>query len=306
MFQTRLKILKEIFPNSSYQESKKELFLFCPEHEHHKRKLQINIESGRYQCWVCGIHGYVLKLLKKHGTNQQYKEYCATISNLYYIEPENEIKIIQLPGEYKFILNCQECSEKKVALSWLEKLGISKEVIIQNKIGICLSGEYKDRIIFPSFDRKGKINFFETRSLYNSFLKYKHCQDVQHKTIVYNELYFERGPYVVLTESVKTYLKHFGRINFVPIFGTSMNDTYKIFAEILLNDIERVYILPDADAYSKSFEIANLFINHGIDCKVAKIKGQADELSTNETILALKNAKNYDWERNMQEKIMEI
>ena len=61
MLAKRLKILKEIFPNYLFQEGKGEFITFCPHHEHHKKKLQINVKNNIFKCWVCGYSGNIVK-----------------------------------------------------------------------------------------------------------------------------------------------------------------------------------------------------------------------------------------------------
>ena len=37
----------------------------CPSCKHYKRKLEINLHTGKYNCWVCGFSGTSFKSLFK-------------------------------------------------------------------------------------------------------------------------------------------------------------------------------------------------------------------------------------------------
>ena len=62
------------------------------------------------------------------------------------------------------------------------KRGLRPEDIVKYNIGYCETGEYEDKIIIPSYDDDGKLNFFVGRSFYQS--KYKHKNPKVSKDIV--------------------------------------------------------------------------------------------------------------------------
>ena len=46
-------LLKEIF--GEYKKSGNEYIFFCPNCNHHKKKLSINIDKNCFKCWICNL-----------------------------------------------------------------------------------------------------------------------------------------------------------------------------------------------------------------------------------------------------------
>jgi acyl-CoA synthetase (AMP-forming)/AMP-acid ligase II len=65
-------------------------------------------------------------------------------------------------------------------------------------IGYCDSGLYSNRIIIPSYDSEGKLNFFVGRDFYNSKMKYKNCSSP--KNIIGFDLFINWDEPIVLVE----------------------------------------------------------------------------------------------------------
>ena len=59
-----IKILETLLGN--YKQTKENEFAFkCPFCHHKKNKLEINIDTGIYHCWVCNTSGNIYKLFNK-------------------------------------------------------------------------------------------------------------------------------------------------------------------------------------------------------------------------------------------------
>ena len=59
--------------------------------------------------------------------------------------------------------------------SWvyLQNRGMSKGDVMRYGIGYCSEGLYSNRVIIPSYDAKGELNYFVGRSIYKDGMKYK-------------------------------------------------------------------------------------------------------------------------------------
>ena len=132
---------------------KDEIQYYCPFCSHHKPKLQVNLESQKWRCWVCDSKGKkVYTLLRKL---QVDREVIVKVNTIYNeaniggdIKDEEQIEL-KLPSEYKTILDNQHIIEYKVAYNYLKKRGISDNDILKHRIGYCDSGLYKGRVIIP-------------------------------------------------------------------------------------------------------------------------------------------------------------
>ena len=237
IIQKRAEILERIFNNTRFNQNNNEVFIFCPNRCHKiKRKLCINIEKNVGKCWICPKErGNIFFFLKKYANKNQRKEYIDTLDKKSLnFDIEHEAKDVSLPEGYRFILDAKNDPLGELALDWFKAKKINKTSLIQNKIGICNEGFYKGRIIFPSFSKYGKLNFFVARRVdKNPFQKYLDCQGVSKKSIIFNELLIDWNKPVVLVENVRTPLVHNKIKNIVPILGSDgLSETHKLFQEI--------------------------------------------------------------------------
>lgn len=309
----RRDILSQIYPDFIFNERKNEFITWCDNQDgcngqHHKRKLQINIEKNIFSCWVCLHKGHVIKLLNKLPHNLR-KQYLDTLPD--FETKENcEGFIIRLPDEYRFILDCVNHYEGQIAYKWIkENLQISDELIYQFKIGFCDDGKYKNRIIFPSFDINGNLNFFVTRSMYdNSYLKYLNCEGVKSKDIIFNEILVDWQKPLIIVEGCKSHFKFWQIPNVVPIMGSRFNKEYKLFQQSILNEIPKVYIGLDDEAKIKSYDIMEFYYSCGIDVKLIDLNdvNQPDKLNLEIFADRLLNAKSFSKKDILRSKIQEL
>ena len=50
-------ILDSFIPRGGVEAKGPELIFYCPFCDHHKRKLQVNVDSQQWHCWVCDAKG---------------------------------------------------------------------------------------------------------------------------------------------------------------------------------------------------------------------------------------------------------
>jgi transcription elongation factor Elf1 len=80
-----LNLLERIL-GSGEKRNKGNYAFYCPNCKHHKRKLEVNVELGFWECWVCGKRDNfkgrkIIQLLKKLNTPQNL------LDELYLIQP---------------------------------------------------------------------------------------------------------------------------------------------------------------------------------------------------------------------------
>ena len=107
--------------------------------------------------------GQYLKLLEKAG-------FC-----LYDIlDKEEKTNDVSLPKCYKPLYIKSEDPIYKNAIYYLKQRRINAQDILRYSIGYCDSGPYENRIIVPSYDKDGKLNYYIARDIFpNSRMKYK-------------------------------------------------------------------------------------------------------------------------------------
>jgi DNA primase len=285
------KILFEILGNCHRHTS--ELVFFCPACDHHKRKLSINLDKKVFKCWVCDYKGGIRRIVRRFGTYVHLKKWDEITNRIDYDRFEDlfsdnkEIAIEQkldLPEEFASLSSRKKSFAAGPARRYLKSRGITQEDILQWKMGFCRSGEYRNRIIIPSFDDDGDVNYFVGRSYSGDSYKYKNPK--ASKNIVFNELFVDWDSDLVLVEGV------FDAIvagNSIPVLGSTIRKDSKLIRKIVYNDTP-VYLAFDADAWKKENNVIKMLLKYDIELYKIDTSGYEDVGSmSKEVFLERKN-----------------
>ena len=183
----------------------------------------------------------------------------------------------------------------KHALNYLLKRGLRPEDIVKYNIGYCETGEYEDKIIIPSYDSDGKLNFFVGRSFYQS--KYKHKNPKVSKDIVGFDLLVNWDIPLVLCEGAFDAIAI--RRNVIPLFGKSIQS--KLEQKIIGNSVKKLYIVLDSDAISNAIGLSKKFMSYGIETHLVDLGDEDPSEMGYERI----NQKIYDTPQLDLKKLME-
>ena len=179
MYKYELVTLLEKVLMKSYQMKNGEHAFHCPFCNHHKKKLQVNLETQKWHCWVCNKGGHKIGILlrKLNAPKQIISEVLKILGDYKGISKEKDEKTeynVSLPQCYKPLWEKSEDPLYKNAIHYLKKRGIEGIDILRYSIGYCSSNGYSNRIIIPSYDCDGKLNYFIARDMFpNSKFKYK-------------------------------------------------------------------------------------------------------------------------------------
>ena len=258
--------------NSNGRKLKKqnEYMYWSPFVSHHKPKLQINIQTGKWHCWVSNEGGYNLfQLFKKVGSSQQhFDELKELVDDKYYVSTQiKEIKTtLSLPSEYKPLWNGNDGIVKRHVLSYLYSRGIDDSDILKYNIGYCDEGLYSNRIIIPSYDLNGQLNFFIGRDFYNSKMKYRNSPTT--KNVIGFELTINWDEPIILCEGVFDAMSF--KRNAIPLFGKTVMS--KLQKKIIEFKVKTIYLALDNDAMVDAVEISENFIDNGIEVRMMKFE----------------------------------
>ena len=248
-----------------------EYMYWSPFVSHHKPKLQVNIQTGKWHCWVSNQGGHNLfQLFKKvEASNQHFDELKELVGDFSYTKKKqtnDSEKTLVLPKEFKPLWNGGDSIVKRHALSYLYKRGITDSDILKYNIGYCDEGLYSNRIIVPSYDEDGNLNFFVGRDFYNSKMKYRNTPTT--KNVIGFELFINWDEPIILCEGVFDAMAF--KRNAIPLFGkTIMSNLQK---KIIDNRVQTIYLALDNDALKDAIKISDNFINNGIEVKMMKFK----------------------------------
>jgi hypothetical protein len=281
MDQNKLLQLVESLLGSGKKQSKGEWLFFCPSCNHYKKKLIVKLDSsyksfGCWHCWVCqdydNTKGKNLWTLFRRfkATPDQMEELSKLLGDRRHItKREEQKKVLSLPKDYISLWGVENINdlEFRRAMVYINKRKISYGDIIKYQIGYCKEGEYKNRIIVPSFDEDNKLNFFSARSYYEErVLKYKNPE--ASKDIVGFENMINWNMPIILVEGVFDAIAI--RRNAIPLFGKTVMGN--LHDKIITNRPPKIYISLDQDAKKNIAVIAETFVKEGLEVHIVELE----------------------------------
>ena len=276
--QEKLQILTDVL--GRFKKSNDEHLFRCPYCEHPKYKFSVNINKNVYKCWICDTRGrHLRRIIRRFGTFKQRQAWneltdevdLTSFDSIF--DSTNEPKIeqkVDLPKEFISLANNNLPITARPPSKYLRGRGITKSDILKWKIGYCSSGEYENRIIIPSFNSDGDINYFVSRTYIDHWKRY--LNPPVSNNILFNELYVDWNNDLCIVEGA------FDAIvagNAVPLLGSSLREGSKLFKEIVRRDTP-VYLALDPDAKDKEQKIAKIFMQYDVELYKVDISGFDD------------------------------
>jgi len=231
--------------------------------------LAVNVETGRWHCWVCDSRGRSLvSLLKKANAPRSRIKQVAKLlqQNIQFATAEESPKDYVLPTEFHPLWKSTRDYEAKHAIMYLQSRRITMSDIIKHNIGYCPTGDYAYRLIIPSYDEEGKLNFFTGRSYRESNFPYKN--PIGSKNVVGFEslVVWKPWPILICEGPFDAFAL---RRNAIPLFGKTISS--KLRDAILGNGTTDVYLVLDEDALSSALTIAQEFMYNNINVYVVQL-----------------------------------
>ena len=234
-----------------------------------KHNLEVNLQLGVYKCWKCadthGTQGKIATLIKKEGGIELYRQYKAEIdalikAKLYSLEglevkKENLVEkpVLKLPKTFKKINLNGYC--KYSVKDYLESRGITQDIVDKFHLGYtelepnAPDGEgrgWSYRIIIPSYDAGGDLNFYVGRDYTGNDKrpKYKNVKGVNKTGIIFQESLVDWDAPIYLCEGAIDCLFF---PNSIAMLGKHLDKEDYLCSQILKNANSDVVICLDGD-----------------------------------------------------------
>jgi hypothetical protein len=296
-------IIQNIFEDVQGLNVSEQLQVDCPHcaereglpHGDGKHNLEINTTKRVFKCWRCDepkFSGSLGRLVKMYGTSADYeiyKSYASIYGNDYtYDEDEKEYVPVKLPEEMILFSQLEiGNTEHFEAYKYLVvDRKISRDIILKYRLGFCTTGKYIKRIIIPSYDANGEINYFVARTYDETIKRGKYDNPKSDKDkIIFNEGFINWDSTVYLVEGAFELLSF--PVNCIPMLGKTISSTLFLKLKELKPD---VVVLLDPDAYKNSVELYYTLHTIYVDCedrvRIIKLptKEDLDELRKNKGI----------------------
>lgn len=219
--------------------------------DYNKHKLEVNLKKGLYNCWVCGeeenTRGPISKLLYVFGGKKILSRAIKLGLKLIKNDKDGEVTIkpTELPkGFVRFEDANKNTLEFKRGWNYLtKKRGLSEKIIYKHNIGFTMDNDdYKNRVIIPSYDEEGVLNYFTSRSYLTKVKnKYKNPETPK-DTIIFNENLINWDGTVYLVEGP---FDHLVVNNSIPLLGKVLSD--KLYNKIITKSRGNIVILLDGE-----------------------------------------------------------
>ena len=237
----------------------------CPVCNHHKPKLAVNVATGKYNCFTCfpptkGSKPHTL--LKKINASTESIKQIKAYYNVKSIA-EDETTVInakpELPKEYVPISSCSKNLACKKAYSYLKSRGITEYDMKRYRIGFCETGRYRNRIIIPSYDSRGDLNYFVARTIDPKQKMSYDAPSVNKSEIIGFEYYINWNVPVVLCEGAFDAIAI--KRNAIPLFGKTISKT--LMKKLVESKVKTVYVALDKDAMKQALDYVDQLVSYG-------------------------------------------
>lgn len=251
-----------------------EYAFFCPHHgsrpDRQVGQLGANVATDKWHCYSCGRGGATLLFLFPF-KSPEWEEYRASLPDFKPEGKKKDFEDVVLPDEFRTLSKEWHGPYYNKAMSYLADRGIGMEDIIRWKLGYCEDGRYKHRIIIPSFNDQGFLNFITGRAFYDGMTRYwngNFCKD-----IVFNDYMVDWKKPVFVTEGPFDAFK-IGP-NAIALQGSLLSKDTLLFSKLVLSGVD-VYLALDHDAFEKTLDIARELISYGVTCMFVPLGGKKD------------------------------
>ncbi len=255
---------------SRYKKAKQgqEVIYHCPFCHHHKPKLQISLLSQKWHCWVCDKKGRSLyTLLKLIRAPKALIDEVREYKPKYKRSEIEEQQDLYLPKEFKnFMTDPGTTIYYKQAYKFLKDRGVDATEIARYGIGYCTDGPYSERIIIPSYDNDGILNYFTARSFTGSNYKYKNPP--VSKDVIGFEFFVNWNEPIILCEGPFDALSI--KRNAIPLFGKTIPT--ELLKKIYTKNVKEIYIVLDEDARKDSIKLVDKLMKDGIQAYFVQLK----------------------------------
>ena len=267
-----------------------------------KKKLSVRTDNDANHCWVCGWKSRSLSpLIRKYGTQDQlnrYKEFFGGVNGNNSIITGDRIKEtkLSLPKDFMLLpLANQNDPDVKAAWRYLFGRGLTLRDAWYYKIGISSEPKWKRRMIMPSFDKVGNLNYFTARAIDNNRKPKYDNPDIDKNPVIFNEINIDWKKRLNLVEGPFDLVKC--PDNTTSLLGSDLDERHELFNMILLHGTP-VALSLDGDMWEKKMpKIVKKLEEYNIDVVVVDVRpwGDPGAMSRAEFDIALSEAKHISW-----------
>jgi DNA primase len=214
------------------------------------------------------------------------------------VNPEDDVPAtVQVPHGFILLATVFENvrdPDVRDTISYARSRGLRLRDFWKFKLGTCTAGRYRRRLIIPSFNISGELNYFVARSIDDVKMKYLNAK-IPKTDIIFNEINIDWSEELTLVEGPMDLIKCGD--NTACLLGSHFSEEYNLFQEIVRHSTP-VLLALDSDAMKKSQRFAKLLASYGNAVRMLDLGNYSDvgEMSHEEFARAKENAR--EWTPN--------
>lgn len=282
----------------------------CAPTDPSKKKLSIRTDTSANHCWVCGFKSRsIAPLIRKYGSQSQlavFKELFSYVDGrdtLVTGDAEQRQKV-ELPQDFKLLTQAPD-NDPDVRAAWryIVGRGLSERDAWYYKFGVSSEPKWKRRVIMPSFDASGVLNYFVARAIDKDRKPRYDNPAVDKNPIIFNEINIDWKSRLVLCEGPFDLVKC--PDNSTALLGSDLDERHELFNKILIEGTSVALALDGDMWHTKTPKIVKKLREYDVDVTVVDVRpwGDPGNMSQPEFESALKEARRLSWESTFLDKL---
>lgn len=302
----KVRFIESVFGAGKLARNGKNIDVRCPicaPKDPTKKKLAIRVDDDRNHCWTCGWRAHTLApLIRKFAGMEKLSEYRERFvpdverNRRCFVIDVEEPKRIELPRDFKLLVTASATDpDARAARRYVLDRGLTERDLWYFKLGISDEPRWNRRVIVPSFDGTGQLNYFVARAIDKGKRPKYDNPDFDKLPVIFNELNIDWTQRLVICEGAFDMFKCGD--NAVPLLGSDLNEESALFNAILINNTP-IAVALDGDMWeTKALKAAEKLAEYNIDVVMVDTRPFGDPgTATKEQFKeALDAAQPFDW-----------
>ena len=263
MYESKIKFLSRVWPNHRITSGGREFKVVCPKcgdkSRPDKRKLCIRLDNDLYHCWVCDLKGRSVSRLIRKVKPTLAASYQSQFGQVKFQEHQEDFVKCELPRGFRLVMDNLYDPDAKRVRRYAHTRGITDSELWRFRVGY--SPELRRRMILPSFDENGTLNYWTARRCdSNPDWRYLNAK-VPKTQFVVGELDLDWSAEEIVLVEGPTDLIKCSLLNATCLLGSTLSENSELFRKLITYP-ERIVLALDGDARKKQDRIASMLMSY--------------------------------------------
>jgi hypothetical protein len=262
-----------------------------------KQKFIVRIDTGQYHCWVCDARGSsIAKVLRKLSPEAAARWEGVTGSHQRrFLDEVVEAPKVELPLGFRLLAECMDTydPDTRACIDYIRNRGLGLREMWYFRFGFVRRGRLARRVIMPSFDSEGKLNYWTARAIDKDVIGKYVNPPIPRGEFIFNELNLDWRKEITLVEGPFDLTKCDS--NATAILGSNMSRKSALFQAIARNRTPVVLAL-DSDMPEKQHKWAKALSEFDVPVRILDLGSKKDvgEMERDEFMEAKARARTWD------------